>query len=88
MQATLLLIQGLDLEPLLGLVAAGTPLSGSSHPFCHADSWQNAHDVLGSWWLQASEAHAPVLMAWAVLAALTSSISEGEVQIHCQGSGI
>ena len=77
-QATLFLIQGLDLEALLGLVAAGSPLSGSSHPFCDAASRQKAHDVLGTWWLQANEAHAPVLMAWAVLAALTSSISEGE----------
>ena len=79
MQATLLLIQGLDLEALLSLVAAGSPLSGSSHPFRDADSRQKAHDVLGAWWLQANEAHAPVLMAWAVLAALTSSISGGEL---------
>ena len=78
MQATLLLIQGLDLEALLSLVAAGSPVSGSSHPFFDADSRQKAHDVLGAWWLQANEAHAPVLMAWAVLAALTSSIYEGE----------
>ena len=80
MQATLLLIQGLDLETLLSLVAAGNPISESSHVFRNADSRQKAHDVLGAWWLQASEAHAPVLMAWAVLAALTSSISEGELQ--------
>ncbi|CAK0783823.1 hypothetical protein CVIRNUC_007023 [Coccomyxa viridis] len=76
--ATLLLIQGLDLEALLSLVAAGSPVSGSSHPFFDADSRQKAHDVLGAWWLQANEAHAPVLMAWAVLAALTSSIYEGD----------
>lgn len=77
MQATLLLIQSLELEHLLGLVAAGMPMSGGSHPFAEAEARQKVHDVLGSWWDRANEAHAPVLMAWAVFAALTGSISQG-----------
>ena len=76
-QATLVLIQGLALEPLLELVAAGKPLSGSGHPFPDAEAQQKAHDLLGSWWHHANQAHAPILMAWAVFAALAGSISEG-----------
>ena len=77
MQATLLLIQGLDLEPLLERVAAGRSLSGSNHPFESVEAQQKAHDLLGKWWERANEAHASVLMAWAVFAALSGSISEG-----------
>ena len=76
-QATLLLIQGLALEPLLELVAAGKSISGSGHPFADLEARQKVHDVLGSWWHHANDAHAPVLMAWAVFAALVGSVSEG-----------
>ena len=72
-----MLIQGLALEPLLELVAAGKPISGTSHPFAEVESRQKVHDVLGSWWHHANEAHAPILMAWAVFAALAGSVSEG-----------
>ena len=58
-------------------VAAGQSLSGSSHPFVNVEVQQKAHDLLGMWWERASEAHAPMLMAWAVFAALSGSISEG-----------
>lgn len=79
MQATLVLIKGLALESLLELVAAGKPVLGSSHPFADDEAWQKVHDLLGSWWgwHHANEAHAPVLMAWAVFAALAGSTSEG-----------
>ena len=82
-QATLVLIRGLALEPLLELIAAGKPLSGSSHPFADEEAWQKVHDLLGSWWHHANEAHAPVLMAWAVFAALATSASEGAHGLPC-----
>ena len=77
LQATLVLIQGLALEPLLELVASGKSISGSSHPFADVEARQKVHDVLGAWWHHANEAHAPVLMAWAVFAALAGAASEG-----------
>ena len=77
LQATLVLTQGLALDPLLELVAAEKSISGSSHPFANVEARQKVHDLLGAWWHHANEAHAPVLMAWAVFAALAGSVSDG-----------
>lgn len=77
LQATLLLLEMLDLDKALAALAAGQPLDESSYVFAGAEVKQRVNAELASWWPAAAAAHSPVLLAWAAVLCLTSKSAGG-----------
>lgn len=76
-QASLLLLQTLDLETLLQLVAENGALTSDAHRFGSVADRERIDAELRSWWDGPSEAQTPVLLAWAAFTALANLISNG-----------
>ncbi len=69
-QATLLLLEMLDVDKALAALAAGQPLDEASYVFAGARVKQQVNAELASWWPSAAAAHSPVLLAWAAVLCL------------------
>lgn len=76
-QATMVLLQTLDLETLLRLVADNAALTADAHRFGGAADRERIDAELRSWWDGPSEAQTPVLLAWAAFTALANIVSPG-----------
>ncbi len=76
-QASLLLLETLDLETLLQLVAANEALTADSHRFGSPADRERINMELRSWWDGPSEVQTPVLLAWAAFLALALLIPTG-----------
>lgn len=76
-QATLLLLEMLDVDKALAAMAAGQPLDEASYVFAGAEVKRRVNAELASWWTSAAAAHSPVLLAWAAVLCLIGKSAGG-----------
>jgi hypothetical protein len=69
-QATLLLLEMLDVDKVLAVLASGQLIDEASYAFAAPGVKQRVNAELASWWPAASAAHSPVLLAWAAVLCL------------------
>ncbi|BDA41474.1 probable Nucleoporin NUP188 homolog at N-terminal half [Coccomyxa sp. Obi] len=75
--ASLLLLETLDLETLLQLVAANEAPTAGSHRFGSPADRERISTELRTWWDGPSEVQTPVLLAWAAFLALANLTPTG-----------
>lgn len=78
LQATLLLLEMLDVDKALAALASGQPIDEASYVFAAPGVKQRVNAELSSWWSSAAATHSPVLLAWsAVLCLIRRSTGAG-----------
>jgi hypothetical protein len=87
-QATLLLLEMLDVDKVLAALASGQLIDEAAYAFAAPGVKQRVNAELASWWPAASAAHSPVLLAWAAVLCLIgkSGGAGGSMAGHSAGS--